>query len=174
MLSLPIALRLPLAAPPQLVTPVLPLEQRVLARHLLDRAGLKAYDDWSGAIAPIQRFGSAAKLIIHLHCLVLDSVYRYGAAGVPVARLMKKTGLSSIRLSASGWSALVSGHGRNALQEQGFERASFSMSTRNWKCKGTPEPSRWRGTNSGPPGPGWSACTACCQSGAGGPPSSTA
>jgi hypothetical protein len=31
----------------------------------------------------IQRFGSAANLKIHLRCLVLDSVYRCGAKGVP-------------------------------------------------------------------------------------------
>ena len=31
----------------------------------------------------IQRFGSAANLNIHLHCLVLDGVYRCGADGSP-------------------------------------------------------------------------------------------
>ena len=37
-----------------------------------------------GAVTLIQRFGSAANLNIHLHCLVLDGVYRCGADGVPV------------------------------------------------------------------------------------------
>jgi Putative transposase len=32
----------------------------------------------------IQRFGSAANLNIHLHCLVLDGVYRRGTDGKPV------------------------------------------------------------------------------------------
>ena len=32
----------------------------------------------------IQRFGSAANLNTHMHCLVLDGVYRCGADGEPV------------------------------------------------------------------------------------------
>jgi hypothetical protein len=40
-LSLPIALRSLLAAQAELVTPVLQVVQRVVTRHLLDRAGLK-------------------------------------------------------------------------------------------------------------------------------------
>ena len=38
----------------------------------------------SGAVTLIQRFGSAASLNIHLHCLALDGVYRCGADGLPV------------------------------------------------------------------------------------------
>jgi len=37
---------------------------------------LKAFEADSGAVTLIQRFGSAANLNIHLHCLVLDGVYR--------------------------------------------------------------------------------------------------
>ena len=37
----------------------------------------------SGAVTLIQRFGSAANLNIHLHCLVLDGVSRQGANGTP-------------------------------------------------------------------------------------------
>ena len=33
----------------------------------------------------IQRLGSAANLNVHLHCLVLDGVYRCGADGMPVS-----------------------------------------------------------------------------------------
>ena len=36
-----------------------------------------------GAVTLIQRFGSAANLNIHLHCLVLNSVYRRGTDGAP-------------------------------------------------------------------------------------------
>jgi hypothetical protein len=54
---------------------------RVITRHLLGQAGLKPDQADSGAITLIQRFGSAAN--IHLHCLVLDGVYRCGADGVP-------------------------------------------------------------------------------------------
>ncbi|MCL4696393.1 MAG: transposase, partial [Burkholderiaceae bacterium] len=82
-LSLPIPLRVLLAAQPELVTPVLQVVQRVITRHLLDDAGLRADDGHGGAVTLIQRFGSAANLNIHLHCLVLDGVYRSGADGAP-------------------------------------------------------------------------------------------
>ena len=75
-LSLPIPLRLLLAAQPKLVTPVLQVVHRAITRFLLDQAGLKAAEADSGAVTLIQRFGSAANLNIHLHCLVLDGVYR--------------------------------------------------------------------------------------------------
>ena len=83
-LSLPIPLRLLLAAQPQLLTPVLQVVQRVLTRFLLEQAGLKADEADSGAVTLIQRFGSAANLNIHLHCLVLDGVYRRSTEGEPV------------------------------------------------------------------------------------------
>jgi hypothetical protein len=81
-LSLPIPLRVLLAAQPELVTPVLQVVQRVLMRHLLESAQLKTDEGHGGAVTLIQRFGSAANLNIHLHCLVLDGVYRCGADGV--------------------------------------------------------------------------------------------
>ena len=83
-LSLPIPLRLLLAAQPELVTPVLQVVQRVVTGHLLNGVGLKGEEGHGGAVTLIQRFGSAANLNIHLHCLVLDGVYRCGADGVPV------------------------------------------------------------------------------------------
>jgi hypothetical protein len=83
-LSLPIPLRVLLAAQPDLVAPVLQVVQRVVTRHLLDRAGLKADAGHGGAVTLIQRFGSAANLNIHLHCLVLHGVYRCDADGLPV------------------------------------------------------------------------------------------
>jgi hypothetical protein len=82
-LSLPIPLRVLLAAQPELATPVLQVVQHVTTRHLLDVAGIKADEGHGGAVTLIQRFGSAANLNIHLHCLVLDGVYRCGADGVP-------------------------------------------------------------------------------------------
>ncbi len=83
-LSLPIPLRLLLAAQPKLVTPVLQVVHRVITRFLLDQAGLKADEADGGAVTLIQRFGSAANLNTHLHCLVLDGVYRRGTDGEPV------------------------------------------------------------------------------------------
>jgi len=62
-LSLPIPLRLLLAAQPKLVTPVLQVVHRVITRHLLDQAGLKPEQANSGAVTLIQRFGSAANLM---------------------------------------------------------------------------------------------------------------
>ena len=63
-LSLPIPLRLLLAAQPELVTPVLQVVQRVLTRHLLDGARLKGEEGHGGAVTLIQRFGSAANLMV--------------------------------------------------------------------------------------------------------------
>jgi hypothetical protein len=82
-LSMPIPLRVLLAAQPELVTPVLQVVQRMVTRYLLDGAGLKADEGQGGAVTLIQRFGSAANLHVHLHCLVLDGVYRCGADGSP-------------------------------------------------------------------------------------------
>jgi len=82
-LCLPIPLRLLLAAQPELVTPVLQVVHRVITRHMLGQAGLKADEADSGSVTLIQRFGSAANLNIHLHCLVLDGVYRLGTDGTP-------------------------------------------------------------------------------------------
>ena len=61
-LSLPIPLRLLLAAQPELMTPVLQVVQRVLSRHLLEQASLKAGEGDCGSVTLIQRFGSAANL----------------------------------------------------------------------------------------------------------------
>jgi len=82
-LSLPIPLRLLLAAQPKLVTPVLQVVHRAITRHLLGQARLKTDEADSGAVTLIQRFGSAANLNIHLHCLVLDGVCRRGIDGAP-------------------------------------------------------------------------------------------
>ena len=88
-LSLPIPLRLLLAAQPKLVTPVLQVVHGVITRHLLGQAGRNvegADDADSGAVTLIQRSGSAANLNIHLHCLVLDGVYRRGGDGAGFRR----------------------------------------------------------------------------------------
>jgi len=82
-LSLPIPLRVLPAAQPELVAQVLQVEQRVITHHLSDDAGLCADDGHGGAVTLIKRFGSAANLNIHLHCLVLDCVHLCGADGSP-------------------------------------------------------------------------------------------
>jgi hypothetical protein len=75
-LSLPIALRVLLAAQPNVVTTVLQVVQRKIMRHLLQQANLNPTQAQGGSVTLIQRFGSAANLNIHLHCLVLDGVYQ--------------------------------------------------------------------------------------------------
>ena len=75
-LSFPIPLRIVFAAHLGLLTPALRIIHRVITRFLLDQAGLKRPTADTGAVTLIQRFGSAANLNIHLHCLVLDGVYR--------------------------------------------------------------------------------------------------
>ena len=82
-LSFPIPLRIVFAAPPDLLTPVLRIVHRVITGFLLKEAGLKCATADTGAVTFIQRFGSAANLNIHLHCLVLDGVYRC-TGGEPV------------------------------------------------------------------------------------------
>ena len=52
-------------------------------RYLLGQAGLKSEEADRGAVTLIQRFGSAANLNIHLHCLVLDGVYKRGIDAAP-------------------------------------------------------------------------------------------
>ena len=68
---------------PKLVTPVLQVLHRMITRHLLGQAGLKSEEADSGAVTLIQRFGSATNLNIHLHCLVLDGVYKRGIDRAP-------------------------------------------------------------------------------------------
>ena len=68
--------RIVFAAHPELLAPVLRIIHRVIARFLLRQAGLRRATADTGAVTLIQRFGSAANLNIHLHCLVLDGVYR--------------------------------------------------------------------------------------------------
>jgi hypothetical protein len=53
-LSLPIPLRLLLTAQPELLTPVLQVVQRLVTRHLLGQAGLKADESHGGAVALIK------------------------------------------------------------------------------------------------------------------------
>ena len=65
-LSLPIPLRLLLAAQPKRVTPVVQVVHCVLTRLRLGQVERKADDASSGAVTLIQRFGSAASLNIHL------------------------------------------------------------------------------------------------------------
>lgn len=81
--SFPIPLRHLFATQPQLLSPVLLVIHRALSTFMIKQAGLPRAQAHTGAVTLIQRFGSAANLNIHLHCLVLDGVYRL-TDGVPV------------------------------------------------------------------------------------------
>jgi len=81
--SFPIPLRHLFATPPHLLSPVLEVINRAIATFLIKQAGLTHAQAQTGAVTLIQRFGSAANLNIHLHCLVLDGVYRF-TDGPPV------------------------------------------------------------------------------------------
>lgn len=48
---------------------------RVIAAHLVRKAGLTKRIAWTGAVTLIQRFGSALNLNVHFHMLFLDGVY---------------------------------------------------------------------------------------------------
>ena len=88
-MRLPNPLRLLLAAQPKRVTPALQVVHRVITRHLLGQAGCRvdeadaADEADSGAVTLMQRFRSAANPNIHLHCMVLDGVYRRWIDGAP-------------------------------------------------------------------------------------------
>ena len=75
-MSFPIGLRILFAARPELLAAVLRITHRAIAGSLLKQAGPKCASADIGAVTLIQKFGSAANLNIHLHCLVLDGVYR--------------------------------------------------------------------------------------------------
>ena len=81
--SFPIPLRYLFATQPPLLSPALQVINRALSTFLIKQAGLTHSQAQTGAVTLIQRFGSAANLNIHLHCLMLDGVYRL-TDGVPV------------------------------------------------------------------------------------------
>ena len=95
-LSFPIPLRILLAAHPQLLSAVLQIVHRVVATFLIKQAGLKRCEAHTGAVTLIQRFGSAANLNIHLHCLVLDGVYRM-TGGIPVFQEARAPSLEALQ-----------------------------------------------------------------------------
>ena len=65
-------------SPPSSLSPVLQVINRAISTFLIKQAGLTHEQAQTGAVTLIQRFGSAANLNIHLHCLMLDGVYRLG------------------------------------------------------------------------------------------------
>ncbi len=81
--SFPIPLRHLFSSNPHLLSPVLQVITRAISTFLIKRAGFTHAKAQTGTVTLIQRFGSAANLNIHLHCLMLDGVYRL-TDGAPV------------------------------------------------------------------------------------------
>jgi hypothetical protein len=86
------------ACPPSARTPALGVVHRLLAQYLAALAGLRGALCATGAVTIIQRFGSAANLNVHFHCLALDGVYRVGRDGRP--RFVAATAPAPARLQA--------------------------------------------------------------------------
>jgi ribosomal protein S27E len=74
-LSVPFPLRFLFATRPGIMGEVLGIVYRVIATHLIQKAGFTKNTARTGAVTLIQRFGSALNLNIHFHMLFLDGVY---------------------------------------------------------------------------------------------------
>ena len=91
-LSVPFPLRFLFATEPAALTAVLGIVYRAIAAHLIRKAGLTQSTAQSGAVTLIQRFGSALKLNIHFHLLVLDGVYVRSPERLEFRRVPPPTG----------------------------------------------------------------------------------
>ena len=80
-LSFPLPLRFLLASRPDIMGQVLAIVYRVLATHLIRKAGFTQKTAKTGAVTLIQRFGGALNLNVHFHMLLLDGVYVDGWTG---------------------------------------------------------------------------------------------
>ena len=74
-LSFPYPLRFLFASRPAIMGQVLGIVYRVIAGHLIKKAGFTRRTARTGAVTLIQRFGSALNLNLHFHMLFLDGVY---------------------------------------------------------------------------------------------------
>ena len=74
-LSFPYPLRFLFASRPEIMGQVLGIVYRVIATHLVKKAGHTHPVAKTGAVTLIQRFGSALNLNVHFHMLFLDGVY---------------------------------------------------------------------------------------------------
>ncbi len=80
-LSFPFQLRFLFASRPQIMGKVLGIVYRVLATHLIHKAGYTHKTANTGSVTLIQRFGGALNLNVHFHILLLDGVYMDGLSG---------------------------------------------------------------------------------------------
>ncbi len=80
-LSFPYPLRFLFANRPAIMGRVLGIVYRVIATHLIKKAGFTRKVAQTGAVTLIQRFGSALNANVHFHMLFLDGVYVERAYG---------------------------------------------------------------------------------------------
>ena len=80
-LSFPFQLRLLFASRPEITGRVLGMVYRVVATHLVKKAGYTKKSAQTGAVTLIQRFGSALNLNIHLTCMEALMPRAHGCAG---------------------------------------------------------------------------------------------
>ena len=97
-LSFPYPLRFLFASRPAIMGQVLGIVYRVIATHLIKKAGFSRKTARTGAVTLIQRFGSALNLNIHFHMLFLDGVYTDGATET-AARFRRVTAPTSEELT---------------------------------------------------------------------------
>ena len=88
-LSVPYPLRFLFASRPDIMGAVLGIVYRVIATHLIGKAGFSAKRARTGAVTLIQRFGSALNLNLHFDMLFLDGVYVEGPDGSLTLRWVK-------------------------------------------------------------------------------------
>lgn len=81
-LSVPDALRFVFASQPVITSRVLAIVYRVIATHLINKAGAPRSTARTGAVTLIQRFGSALNVNLHFHMPFLDGVYVEHGAGL--------------------------------------------------------------------------------------------
>ena len=54
---------------------VLAIVNRAISTYLINKAGFKVSEAYTGAVTLIQRFGSALNLNLHFHVLFIDGVF---------------------------------------------------------------------------------------------------
>lgn len=96
-LTVPFSLCFLFAAYPERMGRVLGIVAKAISTHLARQAGFTAKQAPTGALTPIQRFGSALNLNIRFHILFLDVVYVLAALPIEYIPATKDIALDCIR-----------------------------------------------------------------------------
>ena len=127
-LSVPYPLRFLFASRPDIMGAVLGIVYRVIATHLIGKAGFSAKRARTGAVTLIQRFGSALNLNLHFDMLFLDGVYVERPDGSLTLRWVKApTGAELSALAGRIASRVGRFLERQGLLERDAESASLSQ-----------------------------------------------